>query len=225
MRAKGVAKRYRKESCFAQRQQEHVPNESASDHLADTIACVGGSWRFILGFLAFLAVWVVLNAWLLGHGHYHHYPFIFLNLILSMLAAIRESIIMMSQNRQAERDCIHAWQNYAVNPKAKIEIMALQEKIDKIHFQEIILLRGSDPRTYRTGRTHHSPRSRLRAGPMIDTIHHLFQHFNLLTVFIIFLTESKSLAILGGFLHINSAPFWATRCSSSLAATFQVPNR
>lgn len=109
--------------------------------LADTIARVGGSWSFILGFLAFLVVWTGLNAWLLGRNSFDPYPFIFLNLILSMLAAIQAPIIMMSQNRQAERDRIDAAHDYAVNLKAEIEIMALHEKLDELRFQEIILLR------------------------------------------------------------------------------------
>lgn len=116
-------------------------HESRGERLADGIARVGGSWSFILGFLGFLVVWTVLNAWLLGTGSFDPYPFIFLNLVLSMLAAIQAPIIMMSQNRQAERDRIDASHDYAVNLKAEIEIMALHEKLDEIRFQEIILLR------------------------------------------------------------------------------------
>ncbi len=119
----------------------NVNDSIAGDRLADTIARVGGSWSFILAFLAFLVVWTVLNAWLLGRASFDPYPFIFLNLILSMLAAIQAPIIMMSQNRQAERDRIDASHNYAINLKAEIEIMALHEKLDEIRFQEIILLR------------------------------------------------------------------------------------
>lgn len=116
-------------------------NESRGERLADGIARVGGSWSFILAFLGFLVVWTVLNAWLLGRDSFDPYPFIFLNLVLSMLAAIQAPIIMMSQNRQAERDRIDASHDYAVNLKAEIEIMALHEKLDEIRFQEIILLR------------------------------------------------------------------------------------
>ncbi|MGF7005136.1 DUF1003 domain-containing protein [Aminobacter sp. BE322] len=115
--------------------------ESGGDRLADSIARVGGSWTFILSFLAFLVAWAGLNAWLLGREAFDPYPFIFLNLVLSMLAAIQAPIIMMSQNRQAERDRIDAAHDYAVNLKAEIEIMALHEKLDEIRFQEIILLR------------------------------------------------------------------------------------
>ncbi|GAA4115031.1 DUF1003 domain-containing protein [Aminobacter aganoensis] len=116
-------------------------HEGTGDRLADAIARIGGSWSFILTFLAFLVAWTGLNAWMLGRESFDPYPFIFLNLILSMLAAVQAPIIMMSQNRQAERDRIDAAHDYAVNLKAEIEIMALHEKLDEIRFQEIILLR------------------------------------------------------------------------------------
>ena len=73
-----------------------------------SIARVGGSWTFILGFIVFLVVWTIANAMLLGRDSFDPYPFIFLNLILSMIAALQAPVIMMSQNRQAERDRIDA---------------------------------------------------------------------------------------------------------------------
>src|SRR5262245_21787586 len=73
---------------------------SFGDRLADSIARVGGSWSFILGFMAFLILWAGLNVWLLGSHGFDPYPFIFLNLLLSMLAALQAPVIMMSQNRQ-----------------------------------------------------------------------------------------------------------------------------
>lgn len=114
---------------------------STGDRLADGSARVGGSWAFILGFVAFLIFWTALNAWLLGQKSFDPYPFIFLNLVLSMVAALQAPIIMMSQNRQTERDRIDASHDYAVNLKAEIEIMALHEKLDEIRFQEILMLR------------------------------------------------------------------------------------
>jgi uncharacterized membrane protein len=110
---------------------------STGDHIADTIARVGGSWTFILGFLAFLAVWVAANAWLLGRETFDPYPFVFLNLVLSMLAALQAPIIMMSQNRQAARDRLDATHDYEVNLKAEIEIMALHEKLDELRHREV----------------------------------------------------------------------------------------
>src|SRR5919197_2896659 len=113
---------------------------STGDRLADAIARIGGSWSFIIGFLVFLLAWTVLNAWLLGAGSFDPYPFIFLNLVLSMIAALQAPIIMMSQNRQAERDRIDATHDYEVNLKAEIEIMALHEKFDELRHQEIVAI-------------------------------------------------------------------------------------
>jgi uncharacterized membrane protein len=113
-------------------------HQSFGDRVADGIARFGGSWSFILGFLAFLFVWTAANAWVLGQGSFDPYPFIFLNLVLSMLAALQAPIIMMAQNRQAERDRIDATHDYEVNLKAEIEIMALHEKLDELRHRQII---------------------------------------------------------------------------------------
>jgi uncharacterized membrane protein len=115
--------------------------QSLGARLADRIARVGGSWTFIISFVVFLVLWTVGNAWLLTRSAFDPYPFIFLNLVLSMIAALQAPVIMMSQNRQAERDRAAAEHDYAVNLKAEIEIMALHEKFDEIRHQEIILLR------------------------------------------------------------------------------------
>jgi len=119
----------------------HAHEQSFSARLADSIARVGGSWTFILSFLAFLVLWTLLNTVLLLTNAFDPYPFIFLNLILSMVAAIQAPIIMMSQNRQAERDRIDATHDYEVNLKAEIEIMALHEKFDEIRHNDILVLR------------------------------------------------------------------------------------
>lgn len=102
--------------------------------LADHIAVFGGSWTFILLFLAFLLAWAVLNTEILGPRNqaFDPYPYIFLNLFLSMLAALQAPVIMMSQNRQSERDRLHAANDYAVNLKAEIEIRELHEKLDAL---------------------------------------------------------------------------------------------
>jgi uncharacterized membrane protein len=114
---------------------------SAGDRIADRIAQVGGSWTFIISFLVFLTIWTLTNVWLLAQSAFDPYPFIFLNLLLSMIAALQAPVIMMSQNRQAQRDRIAAEHDYAVNLKAEIEIMALHEKFDEMRHQETILLR------------------------------------------------------------------------------------
>ena len=114
---------------------------SFGDRIADTIARVGGSWSFIVGAFAFLILWTLGNAWLLGHEGFDPYPFIFLNLILSMVAALQAPVIMMSQNRQSERDRLDASHDYEVNLKAEIEIMALHEKLDELRHSRIIGMR------------------------------------------------------------------------------------
>ncbi len=111
---------------------------SFGDRVADAIARFGGSWSFILGFLAFLFAWAAANVWLLGRESFDPYPFIFLNLVLSMLAALQAPVIMMAQNRQAERDRIDAVHDYEVNLKAEIEIMALHEKLDEMRHRQIM---------------------------------------------------------------------------------------
>ncbi len=114
---------------------------SFGDRLADNVARFGGSWRFIVGFCVFLALWAIYNVWLTSHP-YDPYPFIFLNLVLSMLAAIQAPIIMMAQNRQAQRDRIDATHDYEVNLKAEIEIMALHDKLDQIRNNQLVALLG-----------------------------------------------------------------------------------
>lgn len=99
---------------------------------ADAVATFGGSWIFITIFAAIMIVWVGLNSFLLVNYDktFDPYPYILLNLFLSMLAAIQAPIILMSQNRQAEKDRLNAEHDYEVNLKAELEIMLLHEKID-----------------------------------------------------------------------------------------------
>lgn len=113
---------------------------SLGDRVADAIARIGGSWTFILGFIAFLVFWTLGNVVLLGREEFDPYPFVFLNLVLSMVAALQAPVIMMSQNRQAERDRLDAANDYAVNLKAEIEILALHEKLDELRASEIATL-------------------------------------------------------------------------------------
>ena len=114
---------------------------SSGQRLADTIARVGGSWSFIIAFLLFLVFWCFVNTIVLLTRAFDPYPFIFLNLVLSMLAAIQAPIIMMSQNRQAERDWFEAAKDYEVNLKAELEVLSLHQKIDMRVLTEIAALR------------------------------------------------------------------------------------
>ncbi len=99
---------------------------------ADAVASFGGSWTFVGLFAATMLAWVVINGVLLltRGSTFDPYPYILLNLFLSMLAAIQAPIILMSQNRQSERDRLSAAHDYEVNLKAELEIMLLHEKVD-----------------------------------------------------------------------------------------------
>jgi uncharacterized membrane protein len=112
--------------------QEAEAKETFGEWLADKVAEFGGSWTFISIFLAFLVTWAIINTVVLIVGAPDPYPFIFLNLLLSMLAALQAPIIMMSQNRQSAKDRLTAQHDYEVNLKAELEIMALHEKIDQL---------------------------------------------------------------------------------------------
>ena len=106
------------------------------ERLADKVSRFGGSWTFIIVFAAILASWTGFNSWIL-HAPFDPYPYIFLNLLLSMLAAIQAPVIMMSQNRQAEKDRLDAANDYKVNLKAEIEIMGLHEKLDQMRSDQL----------------------------------------------------------------------------------------
>ena len=100
--------------------------------LADKIADFGGSWQFIGIFAAVLVLWMILNSLTIFTRPFDPYPFIFLNLILSCLAAVQAPIIMMSQNRLEERDRMQAEHDYRINLKAELEIRHLHEKVDHL---------------------------------------------------------------------------------------------
>ena len=107
---------------------------SAGDRLADKVAAVGGSWGFIIVFALVLFGWMLLNSEVLERWGmaFDPYPFIFLNLMLSTLAAVQAPIIMMSQNRQAAKDRLTASVDYEINLRAELEIMRLHHKIDAL---------------------------------------------------------------------------------------------
>ncbi|ONG50388.1 hypothetical protein BKE38_18370 [Pseudoroseomonas deserti] len=107
---------------------------SFGDRIADRVASFGGSWTFILICIGVLVVWVGVNVLLLTRP-FDPYPFVFLNLVLSMVAALQAPIIMMSQNRQSAKDRLVAAHDYEVNLKAEIEIMALHEKLDRMRIE------------------------------------------------------------------------------------------
>ena len=112
---------------------------SFGERLADRVAAVGGSWGFIIGFAVILVAWMGWNEATKGHPlAFDPYPFIFLNLMLSMLAAIQAPVIMMSQNRAAARDREAAEHDYVVNLRAELEIMHLHDKIDAMREKQML---------------------------------------------------------------------------------------
>jgi uncharacterized membrane protein len=113
---------------------------SFGDRLADSVAAFGGSWTFIILFFAVLMAWVLTNAVLLKTNAFDPYPFIFLNLVLSMIAAVQAPVIMMSQNRQAAKDRMVAAHDYEINLKAELEILALHEKLDDVRQEKLVRL-------------------------------------------------------------------------------------
>lgn len=114
-------------------QQHATPGERLADH----VARVGGSWTFIGFFGALLLIWIGVNSAVLGRTAFDPYPYIFLNLVLSMVAALQAPVIMMSQNRQSATDRKMAAHDYEVNLKAEIEIMALHEKMDTLRSEQL----------------------------------------------------------------------------------------
>ena len=122
-------------------ERKHIstaPSQATDSHIssgqraADAVAKFGGSWAFIGLFAVTLLCWVILNSVILANYNksFDPYPYILLNLFLSMLASIQAPIILMSQNRQAEKDRLNAEHDYEVNLKAELEIMLLHEKVD-----------------------------------------------------------------------------------------------
>jgi uncharacterized membrane protein len=102
------------------------------ERLSDNLAKNAGSWRFIIGFMCVLLIWIAVNSIVLILKPFDPYPFILLNLVLSCLAAIQAPVIMMSQNRQEEKDRMRSEHDYLVNLKAELEIRHLHEKIDHL---------------------------------------------------------------------------------------------
>ena len=101
--------------------------------IADKVATFGGSWTFIFLFASVLIAWVIINSALILQHPFDPYPYILLNLFLSMLAAIQAPVIMMSQNRQAAKDRLKGDLDYEVNMKAELEVAQLHNKVDKVY--------------------------------------------------------------------------------------------
>jgi uncharacterized membrane protein len=113
---------------------EFEKKKTFGQRLADRVAAFGGSWTFIIIFAVILCSWVLLNSFILARrgDSFDVYPYILLNLFLSMLAAVQAPVILMSQNRQGVKDRLDAAHDYEVNLKAELEILSLHEKLDEL---------------------------------------------------------------------------------------------
>lgn len=117
---------------FENIQDEIDKKLTVGQRVADSVAQFGGSWTFIISFFVFLLIWMSVNILFLASKAFDPYPFILLNLILSFLAAIQAPIIMMSQNRQEQKDRLRSEHDYKINLKAELEIKLLSEEIDHL---------------------------------------------------------------------------------------------
>jgi len=117
---------------FVNTVEDEVDSRNYGQIIADKVAAFGGSWTFIISFFVFILIWIALNAFILINRGFDPYPFILLNLLLSCLAALQAPVIMMSQNRQEEKDRERAKKDYMINLKAEVEIRMLDEKIDHL---------------------------------------------------------------------------------------------
>ena len=121
--------------------KEEVGDRTYGQKVADNVAAFGGSWRFIILFGIFILIWIITNIYFLTNKGFDPYPFILLNLILSCIAALQAPVIMMSQNRQEEKDRERAKKDYMINLKSELEIRMLHEKLDHLimHQQEELI--------------------------------------------------------------------------------------
>ena len=103
-----------------------------ADRAADVVAEFGGSWKFIIASILFLNFWVVLNSWLLQRNGFDPYPYILLSLVINMVTALQAPIIMMSQNRQAEKDRLRANLDYQLNLKNELLLSDIIRRLDQL---------------------------------------------------------------------------------------------
>ncbi|WP_447637208.1 DUF1003 domain-containing protein [Flavobacterium microcysteis] len=127
-----VLKALNDNTILADKLDDEIQEFTLGQKIADKVATFGGSWTFILSFMAFLFLWIAGNVFILMNKGFDPYPFILLNLILSCIAALQAPIIMMSQNRQEEKDRERAKKDYMINLKSELEIRMLHEKIDHL---------------------------------------------------------------------------------------------
>jgi CRP/FNR family cyclic AMP-dependent transcriptional regulator len=112
---------------------EEAERLTFGQRIADKVAAFGGSWTFIISFGVTMAVWILLNSTAVLRNHFDPYPYILLNLFLSMTAAVQAPVIMMSQNRQSSKDRLKSDLDYEVNLKSELEVAHLHHKVDRMY--------------------------------------------------------------------------------------------
>lgn len=116
---------------------EETAHATFADRMADTIAEFGGSWKFIIVMLLLLVVWVVLNTWVLRGNGFDAFPYVLLNLVMAILTGLQAPVIMMSQNRQSEKDRLTANLDYQLNLKNELMLTELLRRIDVLEGEQI----------------------------------------------------------------------------------------
>lgn len=129
---KGVIESLKEDKSIVSTLEDEGETRSFGQKIADKVADFGGSWTFIISFLLFIVIWISANVLILVNKGFDPYPFILLNLILSCIAALQAPVIMMSQNRQEEKDRTRAKKDYMINLKSELEIRMIHDKIDHL---------------------------------------------------------------------------------------------
>nr|MBK9652293.1 DUF1003 domain-containing protein [Bacteroidota bacterium] len=121
------------------RNLQNPPEEilTVGQNISDKVARFGGSWRFIILFGIVLTCWIIFNVVAIGKFKFDPYPFILMNLVLSSIAALQAPVIMMSQNRQEEKDRMRSENDYMINLKAEMQVRSLNQKVDLLLEEEI----------------------------------------------------------------------------------------
>ncbi|WP_333809680.1 DUF1003 domain-containing protein [Flavobacterium sp.] len=129
---KSMVKEVGTDSSLVAKLEDEVDTRTFGQKVADSVAAFGGSWTFIITFFIFITLWIGSNVFIFTHSEFDPYPFILLNLILSCIAALQAPIIMMSQNRQEEKDRERSKKDFMINLKSELEIRMLHEKLDHL---------------------------------------------------------------------------------------------
>ena len=125
---------------IAEKLQDNTSAMTFGERIADKVAVFGGSWRFIIIFMCILFGWIILNTFILIQKPFDPYPYILLNLLLSCIAALQAPVIMMSQNRQEQKDRQRSLNDYAINLKSEIELQHLHQKMDLLMVEQMQMM-------------------------------------------------------------------------------------